>query len=128
MWHQIVDFLKGLFGGKGTVQVGSRNNSVTTGDNNSGPIVFGNLVIEKPALPKDEPERPLSIKAKTLLVKTFKDKDYNLVIWTALVDYKIRMQAAGNRIYADNASGAEKTDWHEAFEEIKSLYQERTEG
>ena len=128
MWHVLIDFVKGLFSGKGTTQIGWHNKSVSTGDN-SGTIVLGDVHLTQAALPKEEPGRLLSTaRRKILLVKTLKDRNHNLVIWTPFVDHKTRMQTAGNLIYPNDASNLEITDWHEAFEEIKPYYLERTEG
>jgi hypothetical protein len=77
--------------------------------------------LEQGHLALKEPEpKPLSRKARTLLVKITKDPSYALSVWTTIGDRKRLMQTAGKRIYPEATNLVTVADWYHAFDELRS--------
>lgn len=61
MWEWLTGFLKSLFGGKGTTQIGAKNKSVTTGDNSGtiGHMIVADIVHLGASPPPAPPKVPV---------------------------------------------------------------------
>jgi hypothetical protein len=124
MFSAIWEWIKGLFGGKGTTQIGSRNQSVsgvTTG-NVAGPVAVGsgNVInyYDTSTIPRNASEPDLSSDEKELLAKMEKSQEGTLML--VQTDMGLMMLVDCQEVFhiLDTAG---RMRWHAAFEHLLEL-------